>query len=110
VVREKTNKKKSKLITTKEKSLMKEKTRVLLAITAVFVLAVIVVAFGSFIESQKTSDLIPTSEGKEIQIKDNTGGKLELEESAIQDAMPESTIAKDKIKEQTRCNAIKLSE
>ena len=84
---------------------MKEKTRVLMAITVIFALAVVVVAFGSFIEDQKELDAISTVSGKEIQVNDSTAGKLELE-----DEISEDKITEESIKEQVRCNAIKLSE
>ena len=87
---------------------MKEKTRVLMTITAIFALAVVVVAFGSFIEDQKELNAISSVLPKEIQVNDNTKGKLELENEI--NKIKKYEISKETIKEQARCQAIKLSE
>lgn len=73
---------------------MKEKTRILVSITAIFVLAVVVVAFGSFIENQKELDVVSTAAGKSIKINEKEPEKIELEEA----------------KKQVRFGAIKLKE
>ena len=73
---------------------MKGKTKIWITIASLFAISMIVIAFGSFIENQKSSDLILNTTGKEIQVNESKAGKLELKDE----------------KEQVGSKAIKLSE
>jgi len=81
LIREKANKKNNKLITSKNILLMKEKTRVLVAVAAVFAAAMIIVAFGSFIENQKKMDFAQEISGKNIRQSTGMPEKIQLEKT-----------------------------
>jgi len=94
---------------------MKEKTRIGITIASIFAVAMIVIAFGNFIESQKNSDLIPIGEGKAIQLNENNAGKLELKDETIikenktEIKKDETATEEDEIKKQIKSDAINFS-
>ncbi len=58
---------------------MKEKTRVLTVLSILFVISMVVVAFGSFIEKQDNSVRAGSLMQKKIPVENSTGKKIMLE-------------------------------
>ncbi len=59
---------------------MHEKTKVLLAVEIVFLISVIVIAFGSFIENQNSSEILPET-GHMVQTDLKRTEKISLEKN-----------------------------
>ncbi len=78
-VRKTTNKKNNKLIVSNKDSLMQEKTKILVSIEVIFLIAMVIIAFGSFIENTVS----PIAEEKtDIKLNGTPRGEINLEKES----------------------------
>jgi len=70
---------------------MQEKTKILLSIESIFFIAMIVIAFGSFIENQNNSAILTDTPAHLVKINSSESGSLSLKkekDNSIQFAEP----------------------